>query len=425
MKTLSIRDAIGITWDADGFCYGVRLHKVSGSYRVVSYWSETEADSIETPGCLARGLAALEKNENTIIIAGAHDAKAGLADVSLPVMSPNDLRNALNYEIGKHAPLGLETLSWGYRVLGKENGRLDIRLYYLRRTEWNKWTEIVSGMQHGVDMLLPPVAATDPVLEKTAVAVHGMPGMASVPVDGPGKGRELLPFSPDDERVFGALPKPLETPGLDPGDLGSLPETAQQGFAGAVVLAMYGLEGLMKRDSQTCPTLPAGIKLMRHRGSRMLTFVLAIYLFVIITFTFGVQYFSASSELHDIRSLNRVLTKQLDHLEKKDRPGGVFAALQEELKLLKTGGESSLPAALINLTELLDKSLWVSNFTWKNGRIEMDVRSAGDDTSFLQTLKESGLFTDIVPLRKVVDQRNAMTLKVQMRPVADDGVRMP
>lgn len=74
----------------------------------------------------------------------------------------------------------------------------------------------------------------------------------------------------------------------------------------------------------------------------------------------------------------------------------------------------------MSLTDLLDESLWVSNFTWKNGRIEMDVRSTGDDTTFLGTLEKSGLFTDIVPLRKVVDPRNAMTLKVQMRPYTGD-----
>ncbi|MDT8390543.1 MAG: PilN domain-containing protein [Lentisphaeria bacterium] len=419
MKFFPPRQSIGVTWHADGSCRAVKLRKTDSGYRVVSYWSGGAGDSSDVPALLGVGLEALGDDGNTVIVVGGGDPTVAMADVSVPAMASHDLRNALRYEVGKHAPLAEDDLAWGYRIIGGKDARLTVRLYYSRVSEWERWASAVAAMPRGIDMLIPPMAAMDPVLGDIAVEESGLPGLAFAPPLGNQTGRELLPFD-DGAGVFGALPAPLAAPGLELGDLAAAPEGDQRGFAGAVILAMYGLAGTIKRDAGTCPKLPAGFRLARNRGSRLLATVLSCYLLTIVALTLGVKYYAAAAELRDVQATNAALRETLDELEKTIRPDTVFESLQDEFNILAAGGGVSLPKTLMALTGLLDEGFWISNFNWKNGAVEIDVRSAEDNTDFLRTLEESGQFADIVPLRKVVDHKNTMTVKVRMRPIAAD-----
>ncbi len=369
---------------------------------------------------LPRLLAELGADASTAVVAGGTERVFASADLNLPRLAGDQLRNALAFELRKHSPLPENQIAWGYRRLPGEaaGGGQRVRLLYGRETDWQRWIASCGGLTGAVDLILPPAAALDPVLKGRPVWFAGGGDEAGyLLTDSDGQGREWLAGATGGEGTFGALPEPLAAPGLDLGELGRLPPVEQQGFAPALLLAMYGLGDSLPADQHTWLPTPIELRPRRHRMGRHLAVFLAAYVLIVGAVLLTRASLAAAAHLNRLAAESRRIEPRIAELEKDADPGAFVEALGTEI-----GGidrtRPTMAAALVELTERLRPEYWVSNFTWNEAKIEVEVRSEVDDVSFIADLEASPIFSEVVLLNKAVDPRKQLTIRVQMLTVA-------
>jgi Tfp pilus assembly protein PilN len=417
MNLLDIRECAALTWTSAGACRGVLIKRTRGERTVLRQWSGTAEQPAEIASVLVDGLSALAASHGTLIVLGGDAAAAGYADVTMPAVSSRDLRNALRYELERNAPVSADGLAWGYRVLDRTENRISVRLCYLREQEWRLWLDVAGSLGCGVDAVLPAAAALDPVLANRPVALQpaAEDQNAAVWVAMPSTGgREMLLAGEHRDECFGSVPEPLAEAGLNLGPLAALTGEEQQSFSQAVILGLYGLSGKLRSDASTWLALPDWMRPVRHRASRRLAAGLSIYLAAALTAGAATAWHRASSRLHSIQQRITSAEMRLDELTAGSESADILLSLGEEFEALAPH-RPRLAEVLVQLTALLPESVWVSSFNWQQGRIDIEVRSGKDDLEFLQVLEESGLFRDIVPVRKTVGADGELTLRVQMQ----------
>jgi Tfp pilus assembly protein PilN len=396
-------------------CFGVFLKRVRDRYCVVRCW-RAQAPSSSISNCLAEGLRQLEIDDGSLVVAGGLDLQSGMADLKMPALAPAELRNALLFELTKQAPLAADKLAWGYRVLAsKETGRLPVRLTYMRDAEWSRWLEAVSGLNTGVDALLPPAVALDPIFENQVVYLSdplGGAGLCLTP--DPEGGRECRPCASADGQGIGFLPKPLAEAGIDLGDdLEVLSAEERQHLVPAILLGMYGLSGALKHDRKTLPAIPYDLRPHRHRYSKLAAMVLGVVLLGLGLIMLGREYVAASNHYGALKDKTAALSKQINEVAKAENPEDSLETLRKELSevMLERPG---LPACLLELTRLTDDDVWVQSFNWTDGKIDVDFTTEKQDAEILSKLETSPLLVDVIPQGKRVDARKRLTIRMRM-----------
>ncbi|MBN2451033.1 MAG: hypothetical protein JXR77_11625, partial [Lentisphaeria bacterium] len=186
MTTFTGTRAAALTWTAGGHCRGLAVRRSGRTCRVVACWEADAGADSSVAETLANGLRALGLGESTVLVVGAEDLAAGVVDLDIPALRADELRHAVAFELRRQAPLPDDRLAWAYRVIpGAGNGKLHVRLYYLRQAVWERWLNDISGLGRGVDAVIPPVAALDPILGDTPVAFgNGESGFLFAPRGG-------------------------------------------------------------------------------------------------------------------------------------------------------------------------------------------------------------------------------------------------
>ncbi len=419
MRASPGKESIGLTWDAAGHCHGIHLRTARDGCVVVGCWQATGDAGEDISLLLPRGVTELGVTENGTLIAGGIGTGTGCLDLTVPRLTGSDLLSLLGFELRKHSPLPLENIVWGYRHLpngNKESSLQSVRLFYVRENYWRQWIDNISGIRHGIDNIVPPAAALDPVLSGRGVLLRPSSEHSGYIWDAadcsfrqPLAHDSGMTSAPE---LFGACPRPLELPGLDLGALGQRPEDEQCGFAPALILALYGLSKTAREDRKTGLPLPPALRPQRHRTSIRLAACLAIYIVAVATFAAGRHYVKArqtllalNQELHQTESMIEKLSATRD-------PGEFVKSLHEDLDSQQLS-RPHLSAALLELTRLLGSEYWVSNLNWNDGKIDMEIRTTVDDLGFIGSLEDSPLLVDVVPTRKVVDHQNNLIITVQ------------
>ena len=420
MSEFARKDAIGLTWCADGSCHGVRLRRAGDSLSAVGYWTCAGGDE-ELTVSLPRGLQALEPDDNTIVIVGGAESCYGLADVSVPDLNPDQLRHALQYELHKHAPVATDELAWGYRTTtagstGKQN---QVRVTFMRETEWRRWVDNVSGLTHSIDLIVPPAATVDPLLNGRSVYIPS-PGREQGFIYTPNGNGRVLRCGPPPEQTFGALPDPLDAPNLMLGGLEEMAPEEQQRYAPALLLAMYGLTRNVKGDAKTWFRVPVELQTQRHRQSRRVAVALILYIVALAAIIGGRTYMTHAHRLDRIESMQQQVERRITELEAQDSHEEFVQALASEIRGLDLT-RPTLGRSLVELTELIDDQFWVSRFQWRDGRIELEVQSRNDDLSFVQSLAQSPILDDVEVVRKQVKQEGDLTVRVHTHVMSPGG----
>jgi len=274
---------------------------------------------------------------------------------------------------------------------------------------------VAGGIPGGVDALLPPAAALDPVLADREIRLQGStPASAFVfaPLgDGTREVRIADPKDPtgDPETALFGLSE------LDPGPLGAEVPEVRREYAPAVILALYGLTRNALKDRKTWAPLPFELRPRRNQASRILATALAFYLLAGIGVLVARQYSRGMEQLGILRARAAALQSQLAELQAPKTDDKLFDAIRKDLEDALID-RPTLTETLVELTRLIDKSAWVTSLTWTDGKIDLQVRTAGDNPDIFEKLRESPIFQDVVPLGSTVDHRtNETTLRFQLR----------
>ena len=391
MSVFGGKHSIGVAWDSEGRCRAVLMEGTTGHMAVTKHWLSEDDDDRPVAVLIPEAVNALGGAESTGVIAGATNPNVGLADREIPDLTADNLRNALQFELRRVAPLPPEQLVWGYRILpsSSEQQKKTARIVYMREREWESWLEHVSGLTRSLDLLVPPLAALDPAFSSAAVQTNNE--IAFVPGD---VGRTFLPAAPEGIASLGKPEDPLTFPGLDTGPLADLPTEERQLFLPAILLAAYGLGDSLSRDRRTLPRLPSELVPRRHRMAKMCTSVLLVYVIGLVLFWAGREFVEASSYRSTLEEAIRSARRSIAELEALRETETLDDRLAESLEAIPRG-QPGMGTALVELTEMVPTDYWTSKMTWTAGTLELDIRGESGDVTFLQDLEESPLLREI------------------------------
>ncbi len=410
------KTCVALAWNFSAECYGVRVQGTSAHFRVLASWRSGPESGESLSGKLITGAAELKANTADQIVAGGGGSTGGFMDIAVPALRGDEQAQALRYELVRYCPLSLDKILWGYRVIGKtEAGQQHVRLFYLPQEEWENWIEAVRGVVAGVDILISPVAALDPVLSGYDVCF---------PADGEGwyrdtgNGfRDCAAAPAKEERRFGIPEGALEAEGFDPGSLQQRPMREQASFSSAVVLGMYGVSRTADKDKATWLRLPETLRPRRNRVAQTVLLLLVLYL-VGFGGYHGAKYGLAALDHH------RQLQERNERLKERIAEARTPEEQLEQLRKVKTQLEEasisrpSLGECLLSLTSRTDNGSWVRRFSWQDGKMSIEVVTEKGDVNLTQKWEESPVLADVVPRRRKIDADNRMTINFRL--YADD-----
>jgi len=391
---------------------------------VVNTWrADANADE-PVSARLAQGARRLGIDENTIVLLGGADLNYGIVDLKLPALPPAELQNALSFALVKHAPISTEKLVWGYRIVRdrKQDG-LDVRLVYMRDSEWGKWLEECSGFGRGIDLILPPAAALDPVLTGHDVYVSSARNGSVCFRAKPDGTREPAARVGDDG--FGVGESPISLSGLDIGtQLTRMPAEEQREFVPALLLSMHGVGHSLASDKRTWVPVPYQLRPQRNRYSRFLAALLVLALVGVASLFVAREYAAANSHYMDLKKQCADLETQTTELKKEGDPSETIKALAEELAEVRVE-RPSLGAALIELTQLTSDALWVKYFNWTDGKIEIEFSTEDEQADIRTKIESSPIFDGVMLNRKSIDAHGVTSVRLTMFVGYTGDYRMP
>lgn len=397
MPTFTGTSALALTWTADGHCRGLRLSRRGSTCQVVAHWQSEADPNRSVADTLAEGLRELGAAESTVVVAGAEEISSGAIDLDMPELRAAELKNALAFELRRNAPVPDDKLAWAYRVLGKtKKGRQHVRLYYLRQSMWETWLDHVSGLTHGLDMVIPPAAALDPVLAERPVAL-GSEEDRFVFVPTSPERREAVPGQDEHaEDLFGGGERPLQAEYFEPGPLGQLSAARQRAYTACAVLGMYALTHTFAADRATGLELPYELRPRRNRISRLLAVALLIYTAAIAGFGGLRLYQSRRAEFDSLRVQRSELEKDIERLNGRLK-GDEREFLEEvrgEIAAFSEAGPT-MAMALADITRRVGHSGWCTAFRWRERSISLQLRETEELDGLEVALEFSPVLGDV------------------------------
>jgi Tfp pilus assembly protein PilN len=412
MGLWATNNSIGAYWTKDGRCFAVLCEGSGDAVRVAGVWSSPPSDSPDVSAALTEALRSFDTDQNTRVLVGGSDQSCAVQDLSLPRLPPQDLRNALLFELRKQCPLPAEQLVWGYRIVpGTVRGtKQTVRLFYLRDNEWGKWVENVSGLTRRVDALMSPRMALDPAFAGQAVRLG--PAIRLGPCTDGVRG----PAAAEDGEAngLGDGPSPLEIPGLEPGPLAGKTADEQREFVPAIVLAAHGLQGDPAKDRKTMPPFPSELLPKRNQWTKAAAAVLSVYVAAVVLLWAGISLKKAFSHRQALRQRMAEVEGRIATLEEDRMSADVETALEEGVAQVAPD-MPRLTEVLSELTDIIPKEFWVSKMSWTAGKVELEIRGEGTDLAFIQGLEDSPILQEVELADKKVDSKgNLRTARIRL-----------
>ena len=148
MPHFSRNNSCAFTWTKTGDCHAVHITRKGDRCIVSAHWHGNAGKNTATAETLSSAKRALGNIDTYFTLAGGSEGGWGMADVLMPELKAEELKNALVFELRKHTPLPVDKLAWGYRMVPSDaqNNRQLVRLFYVRNETWRQWTDAVGGI---------------------------------------------------------------------------------------------------------------------------------------------------------------------------------------------------------------------------------------------------------------------------------------
>ena len=156
MAFFQSNNCAAFTWDDQDTFRGVLIERDGESSRVKEFWQTEKIGNRSRAQMLEQGISPLRISEDTTIIVGGNFSKSCFFDLKMPKISQTDLRSALQFELSKYSPMPVDDVQWAYRVIGKIGTESNlVRVIYFPQSEWDSWVAAASGINIGVDLIIP------------------------------------------------------------------------------------------------------------------------------------------------------------------------------------------------------------------------------------------------------------------------------
>ncbi len=413
MPHFARNSCIAYTWNEDGDCRAVMATRSGDKCKIVKLLNAKADQDTSVAEVLASFAKTLNAKDAAFTVASSLGPGWDMADVTMPNLPAEELRNAIAFELRKHTPLSLDKIRWGFRsTIAKQDKKQGsrTRIVYVKSDVFDKWTANVSALGQ-LDMVIPPAAALDPLFEEDAVTIPDSEGVNAFAPSPDGRVATLV--SADDLTLDKALPGGF----IKWNELESLPKEEQMAYIPAVVLAAYGLTSAAGHDTATMLPLPPGLKPRRNVFMTLCaSILLAISLLALVIYA----VISLQGRSSQIRALEKELKKvnaELDAIQKQIKPEKKKAIVELRKEMADvTPNIPPLPFVLLDLSKSIPSPAWLSgNFTWDEGLVKFTLEEPVTDPTLTATIdtqelldiiEDSPYIGDVRGLKSNYDARN-------------------
>ena len=141
--------------------------------KVTKIWNAKADQNTSVAEILSNASKALNAKDAAFTVASGLGPGWDMADVTMPNLPKEELRNAIAFELRKHTPLPVDKIRWGFRTTiapqEKKQG-LRTRIVYVKSDVFEQWTNHITGIGQ-LDEMLPPAAALDPLFEDDTIPI--------------------------------------------------------------------------------------------------------------------------------------------------------------------------------------------------------------------------------------------------------------
>lgn len=397
-------NATAICWSSKS-CQIIRLSRSGDKLTVIGCWQQTLSKDQSLAELVAQGIKSVGCNDHEFIVAGGDHTGWGMADIVMPAIGKDQLKNALAFELRKQTPIPTDKLLWGYRLLPKasDQQKQGVRLFYVREEQWRKWMNILGGINH-VDVILPAPLALDPLFADSDIVFPEGQGNSGYQASKSAQQRFIVPnIDLATMTLLEAFP-PAAKYQLAAFEDKSVSE--QLAYIPALVLAAYGLSKESSKDQDTLIPPPEELKAHRNIASKIVAFGLVFYILATLISGFTRQLQAKAGHLRKIESETQMVQALLDGLKKQNDPieKEFVQILRQELQdnVLQT---PDFPEVLVELSDLIEPPTWASTrMEWNAGQIAMQLQSTARNLELPEKLEESPILGDVRELSSQFNQ---------------------
>ena len=406
---------VAYTWNEDGDCRAVMVSRAGDKCKVVKFLNAKANQNTSVAEVLSDAAKSMNAKDAAFTVASGLGSGWDMADVTMPNLPLEELRNAIAFELHKHTPLSLDKIRWGFRTtIAKQDKKqgLRTRVVYVKSEVFTKWTTFISGLGQ-LDLLIPPAAALDPLFEDDTVIIPDNADSATAYAPSP-EGRVSTTVPTADLTLDKCLPGGF----IKWDELESVPLQEQLAYVPAILLAAYGLTAAAPHDTNTFLPLPPELK---PRRNVIMTFCASLLLTITVLalLIYGVVNLQGRST--EIRMLEKELKRinaEIDTIQKQIKPEKkkAIAELKKDMTDV-TPNIPPLPLVLLDLSKSVPSPAWLSgNFTWDEGLVKFTLEEPVTDptlTALIDTqelmdiIEDSPYIGDVRGLKSNYDARNS------------------
>ena len=413
-------------WDGVGQFYGLRLERSGDGARVLKVWAAARQTGRGSDAeLLAAGQAALGFDEETAVVLGGELGKACLTELELPPLSAADRQRALRHELARRVPAPLTGLTWGCRRLpaGPAGGPRRWRVALVPSATYQAWLEAASGLPGGVDLIIPPGAALDPLLAGRQVCLTERPGAPAFSHEpAPGGGRDLgfAPSKAGANGAYGLGEQPLQVGGVELGELAGLPPADQAAFAAPLLLALYGVSRELQPDRAAWLPLPLEMRPHRNRWQKLWLLSAAAVLLLAAMLGGGRWLYAQQQDRSAARAHEQALRRAIAARRAEASHAPAIGPLRDDLRKLLTSRRAMFET-LAGLTTALGPQLYAQRYEWRDGAVTLQLRAAKDEPDLTAALRRAPWVRDYREGKSVNPNDQTVTYTVNLRVGAEAG----
>ena len=322
---------------------------------------------------IAKAYSHLKAEKGTLTAIGSSFESAIFFELSMPSLPQKEMTQALGFELSRYIPLPMDEMLWQYRVLdaADASGRRRIKIFAVKRKEWEKFLEDLSGINIEFDTFVYPFMAA----EKSNDMI--MKGIDDFFYFSDGIPHHIGTKSTDD--AFNAKIEGLE----------KLPD--RSGFKPCLLMLEYMLASAFSKDMKTALPLPHKFRPKRLIALKVAASIMAASALLLALSYAGRKAYSISERIAAIKVEKGKIYRTLAQLKaenKKYRDTDELIAKIYEAE--EADGE--VLHCLHFLSEKIPGSLWVTGFNSGSGKIDVTLKTSNDDSG-IDTEKSTGFLS--------------------------------
>jgi hypothetical protein len=386
---ISIQDASRVV--------GLRVKAKGNGKCFVEKWFVGPYSENDGPGeALALGLESLGARSCNRIVVSAQIEGSGIFEIRMPKLGHEDLRHAVEHELGKYIPLPLEDIVWSCRVVPDKNDVSEnhlnrVRVVFMLRENWTKFISELQVRGLHIDCFINPFMAVDPF----------------------GTGENVALPEIDDEHVFlsGAdglrkmcfaeniKPNVKQRKQISEGFVWNEELAEKDDYFICMLVANYVMSGDYDQyERKLALPLPQGLIPQRNKLLKWFTVVNGIAALLCL----GLLLYQAREKVYCVyveqrNAINLIETK-IRNVQKQNAESKKNQKIYKKIEDAVSVNLNPL-RIMAFMAQKLPKYIWIRSYNMSSDKIHLSLTSSKDPGNLMSTLRNGRLY-NIENIRK-------------------------